>query len=308
MKSETLKACRGNRSQDGMAALLGTSQKHVSLMESDKIEIPELMASAIKRGIDDVIVDDRFSLPYDIHEYFWTKARNRAGALTVSAWIYPSTDVGFAHARVELKFEALETLSEDTNSGGGLILDVMGNPYGPGMKPSAMVLRWPEGDEAYLPIEIRGERPGCIASRARCEEYNEHEQKNQRPLNKLAYLLSFADREEVIVNLFSSNGYSLTALDTIGFPLYPDFVLERISFRVHMYSLACVPERPVFTPFLIRRVDERAVPVRLASGRSRKQATKLEGSMHDVHYTFGPILRPAPGYIYSISWDSLVPN
>lgn len=311
MNAEKLKVERGARSQEEMAFLVGVSQKHVSLMETGRLEIPDLMASSITRGLDNVIVEDRFSLPYDIHEYFWKKAMNRAGALTVSCWIAPSQDAGFGNARLELKFEELETRSYDPTSGGLLILDVMGNPYGPGPDltpiPAPMQLGWPVDTKSVFPKDIQGGRPACIAARAKCHEFSNP---ITRPSHKLAYVVSNADGEEdVVLNFSSNNGYKLEDLDTIGFPLYPDFVLERISFRLHLCSLTCPTGQPIFTPFLIRRADERAVPIKLSSpGSIKYRANEKTDSTQEVLFTFGPLLRPVPGYIYSISWEKLIPR
>ena len=103
----------------------------------------------------------------------------------------------------------------------------------------------------------------------------------------------------------SDEGFNTATSDAVNFTYYTeaDFIVERIRLEVEFRDgLVPSPDPPSARAQLIRRTTLRP---------NNPQATfpnptKSKGSTaNSVRYTFGPLLRPNGGYLYSLAWQSI---
>jgi transcriptional regulator with XRE-family HTH domain len=110
--------------------------------------------------------------------------------------------------------------------------------------------------------------------------------------------------DTVTVFLKAEYGFKLSEIDAIGFPLYPDLLLENIDVEMHLLGLRPEPDPPTTEPYLIRRNSNRAVPSRL--GIIKELTPRREERGEDVVYAIH-LNHPKPGLGYLLSWRRIVP-
>jgi transcriptional regulator with XRE-family HTH domain len=132
------------------------------------------------------------------------------------------------------------------------------------------------------------------------------EDQSPRIPNFIAYEIRDADdREPVSIFIRSDSGYNLSKSDTIGFAYYTeaDFLVEAIRIEVDFLGgLLPYPDPPSARAQLIRRTSLRSNSLNSNFALPHKQFLKDPDA---VRYTFGPLVRPKGGYLYSLAWAQI---
>jgi transcriptional regulator with XRE-family HTH domain len=323
------------QTQAGLAQLLGVSQKCISTWETTSKSIPswaqERLNGQLNGKGDEGKISPIYSWAPAVFEALRRHVAKQAKEVFVRAIISPSeTEPNkFADFVGEVRFVDLvlaeQILYHDhvrdsgVNEGAGGTNLVLG---GTNMMPESMeniettnkdekknqrevVIR--QGEGALL-VEARDKDDHVIQTRelgtisARLDE-----DLTVRGPKYLAYEIRNADADSpVSVFIRSKRGYSLSSRDSVGYAYYAegDFLVERIHLQVE-FKAGLIPEpmTPTARAQLIRRTSLRPT----SSDSNLPEPTKAPGE-HDgsLIYTFGPLLRPKSGFLYSLVWRKLV--
>jgi transcriptional regulator with XRE-family HTH domain len=332
MTGEELKAWRRRHqyTQSALGDKLGVSQKAVSVWEKNiHGTLPVWVESRLQNGQrESGEISDTHSWPVSIFEALQKHALKTAKEVGVSAIISPSEKdpERFADFAAEIRFSELRI-----PDGLGLYLDHIrdaGDDRSAGMDqslPLTLVLGGSKlignstvtTEEGLKEVAIRQGDSSLLVG-GRTTDSSQHITKliNHGPTararliendilrapNCVAYEIRDADdRDPVSVFIRSDCGYNLSKTDAVGFTYYTeaDFLIERIKLQVEFKNgLVPEPDPPQARAQLIRRTSVR--PNNLSSGFPLpKKETLQEGT---TRYTFGPLLRPKGGYLYSLVW------
>ena len=96
----------------------------------------------------------------------------------------------------------------------------------------------------------------------------------------------------------------MSKVDAIGFPLYSDLVVERLTLQVRFENLKPYGDRLTPQAWVIRRTRFGPDGPLSDFDEQVRQADSGNGS---PSYVFGPLLCPKGGYFYCLTWGSLEP-
>jgi transcriptional regulator with XRE-family HTH domain len=279
--------------QSEFAKMVGRTQKAVSLWVNGSKDIPAEFASQIEQLVREKapdalhliahppIASDVNSWPQELFDLLWNDAgkRKRAKQVTVDATITEERSTGFATVEIRMRFQELELGPNER-----LYLDHLGLP-----------------EKVGGPTEWAEPALGQEAKRARLLA-DPNIVIDIGP-QAVAYEIYNADRlDDITVHLSAKRGFRLDDFDAIGFPLYGDFVLERLMLNVQFKGLIPEPDPPTAQLYLIRRTAFRSRPSGLSSDLDPPVREEREDGLH---YSFGPLLRPRSGYSYCLTWANL---
>lgn len=244
---------------------------------------------------------DRYSWDQGIYDLLLKSRQlpNRADRVSVLVDLRPSKTLpeSFASIGMTVTFENLIT----GDSSGGLLIDAVGNPDGPGKKEAELTvtLGYPktatEGSDQPSFIRLPGlvfERLPAEYPHVICYQLSQVDPK-QAPRIELHYTSEFATRIDD------------NAPDAMGFPVPADLMLGEIDVCVRFHRNLCPSELPASThPFPIRRYARAARP-KLFTSEDVPPAELTEDSDLKVRTCRFRLLRPKPGYGYVISWTGL---
>lgn len=284
--------------QQALAKRVGRTQKLVSLWETGHTKVPSAVA--------DMLTDELrkrqpgstprmsgkatpqesrvFSWPPGLFELLWNDATKRVRHVLLEASLEPSRGhAGYADAIVRITFEGLEI-----PEGERLYLDHLGIPGSQfflekfeakraKVVPNLEISRTPSGDAA-------GERAQVALGP-----------------HVVAYEISEADSlDRVVITLRAKRGVDIKSMDGVGFPIYPDLLVERLTVQVTFQGLWPTPDPLVPRAFLIRRTA-----YRLHGLLKHFEMPTREQTEQGVRYTMGPLSRLRGGYLYGLAWEQL---
>lgn len=306
MTGQTFKAIRNllGFTQENAAKELGVSQRLISEIEKshelsaenvERYEKIEKLARIsrpleIDRLLEDQFAIDslRFSYRQPAFELLRKEVPHRARRVEVEAIISRSPDhKDFADAVMNIRFVELFTL----DSADKLTIDCVGNPDGPGGKEAPVEVKLL--DKEKLPQVLLEEDESV---------------KTVRGIGKhaVSYQISGADPamvSEFTVQIKSNCSFRMNKQDAIGFPLYPDLLVDSVRVQATFQKIRPVPSPPTVRPLLIRRHFRDAIPIFLTDpdlGVARPKPGDPST------FIFGPLLRPKAGYGYILSWNKLI--
>jgi hypothetical protein len=281
------------KTQAKLARKINCSQKLISLYEQ-RPEVPKdvaqkVIALAKQEGVNSDVIEQilsfssfesaAYSWPEDLFSLLWKASRKKIGQVTAEAHVRANRDHKSANASITYIYHEM-----DLAPGERLYLDHLGNPASNSKSGTSIELAPLEAKRAKLnPVKVQEAA--------------------------IAYEIDQADVYDVIrVKLDVTRAFILDEWDTFGFPIYGDFVVQKVLIRLIFEGLRPFPDPPIPKAYLLRRTANR--PASLSSDLVDRTYVVREGgekteSKPSLTYSFGPLLRPRMGWGYGLTWDKL---
>jgi transcriptional regulator with XRE-family HTH domain len=312
--------------QKEVGLVLHVSQAVISQWENGRHKIPEKYAIQLlgewakqKGGADPrqprvPRESSRYTMPSDEFHSRWERSLHKARELTLEAVFWPSEKApGFADAEVIKHYRGLVAQPEPFYD------DILGLPpprLPEDAKKTAGIIRFDFDQASDVRLNER-EDFRADKGRARCTVLPTRDTIGP---HALAFEISHADGRETIQLRVDGDRAVRTGPqegDAVGIAVYEGLAVESITVHLTCIDLIPDPDPPTAEVYLLRRTGVRSCPAvfdpdPMAVAPVTREELKVKpedrarSANTKLHYSFGPLLRPVPGFGYCIAWEGLI--